>query len=511
MCVDNGVDVISCSWGKTDAAYYKYFNGNKHLIRQKIDDIFARGIRKNGRAPIVVFGVGNEDFADKLNVFCKYHPNFINVSAINSINGKLTSNQGREVTVCAAVSGKYPMLSTKAAWDDRTFKPILEKHLNKNAPYKDFHASSAATPIVAGVVALILSANPKLQAEQVKQILIETASPVTPQQKSGGKVHSPIFGYGRVNAGEAVKAALKYNVLVDAPTPQPNFIPVDDWTNSGTEEGLQVFKWTKDANGPLAVSKDLVSIHDFSSSETYKKINGPDGIDDLPANIYSNPVGSPEATFLVCSNAGISYVEGQQHNAQNIDSSKLDFYHFRLPPKAIRLEMDKLVGKHIASGKYNDFEIGGIVVRISKGGKEEFHHFRAADGPDVSSGNQPFIKLFVVHKKDIARFKKLMPGIIDANGKITGNHSKIFFTWHTHPNIKKEPSNTAPSLADFKSCADNHPNNFVICKDAKKPVVTLYKADSKGRQNGLGSQSRRYCTIVPYNWFLDPMKQPIIV
>ena len=62
--------------------------------------------------------------------------------------------------------------------------------------------------MVAGICALILSANPDLTAKQVKDVLIKTADKVgEPSEYVNG--HSVKYGYGRVNADKAVAEALR--------------------------------------------------------------------------------------------------------------------------------------------------------------------------------------------------------------------------------------------------------------------------------------------------------------
>lgn len=69
--------------------------------------------------------------------------------------------------------------------------------------YYNWAGTSGATPIVAGMVALVRSAYPKLDAANVINRIIATAKPV------GARVPSPIYGYGLIDAAAAVSARVK--------------------------------------------------------------------------------------------------------------------------------------------------------------------------------------------------------------------------------------------------------------------------------------------------------------
>ena len=60
---------------------------------------------------------------------------------------------------------------------------------------------------MAGVAALLLSANPSLRWDEVRDVLAETADRI---DEAGGEYddhgHSRFYGYGRVNAAAAVAA-----------------------------------------------------------------------------------------------------------------------------------------------------------------------------------------------------------------------------------------------------------------------------------------------------------------
>ena len=69
-----------------------------------------------------------------------------------------------------------------------------------------FGGTSSATPLVAGVAALMLSANSELTAVEVRNMLTSTADKIGTGYDANG--HSTEFGFGRINAGKAVAAAI---------------------------------------------------------------------------------------------------------------------------------------------------------------------------------------------------------------------------------------------------------------------------------------------------------------
>ena len=66
-----------------------------------------------------------------------------------------------------------------------------------------FNGTSAATPHVAAVAALVLSVAPELKASEVEEIIKSSADDITP------KGFDNYTGYGRVNAFKAVSKALE--------------------------------------------------------------------------------------------------------------------------------------------------------------------------------------------------------------------------------------------------------------------------------------------------------------
>ncbi|MBH8555145.1 S8 family serine peptidase [Nostocaceae cyanobacterium CENA357] len=242
--IDKGASVISCSWGAS-AVYFPL------SLRQKaaINRTATKG--RNGKGCVIVFAAGNANRpvngsiyernwpenilkgnTDWLSGF-SVHPDVMAIAASTSLNKKAAySNWGANIALCAPSNNASPGMS----FQEKGFvftQPAIATSLNGlgmlttdqigAAGYdpgnftNNFGGTSSATPVVAGVAALILSANPDLTAQQVKRILQETADKIVdsdPDPQLGlrggaydGNGHSQWFGYGKVNAAKAVQTA----------------------------------------------------------------------------------------------------------------------------------------------------------------------------------------------------------------------------------------------------------------------------------------------------------------
>ncbi|GCL40683.1 S8 family serine peptidase [Anabaena sp. FACHB-1250] len=248
--VEKGASVISCSWGAS-AVYFPL------SIRQRAAISHAATNGRNGKGCVIVFAAGNTNRpingtineqnwpknivkgnTNWLSGFA-VHPDVITVSASTSLNKKAAySNWGDNISVCAPSNNAPPgmwfqetgFVYTQPAIVSSLFGlGILTADQLGAAGYdagnftNNFGGTSSATPIVAGVAALVLSANPDLTAQQVKQILQDTADKIIdnspdPQLNIDGGTydsngHSQWFGYGKVNAAKAVRLAKQMGVV----------------------------------------------------------------------------------------------------------------------------------------------------------------------------------------------------------------------------------------------------------------------------------------------------------
>ena len=217
-CVSHGADVISCSWGTVEA---KYRPGTYHerAIRKALTE--GRG----GKGCVVLFASGNEG-RDYLNFYCDI-PGVISVGASTSNDTHPAySNTGPGLSVVAPSDGGWPVLAARASWDAGSPAMPPEKKYyvdgRDRGPYhKHFGGTSSATPLVAGICALMLSANPNLTSREVKAILERTADKIGERSGYDSAGYSRQFGYGRVNADRAVAEAMRLKGTPAGPVAPP--------------------------------------------------------------------------------------------------------------------------------------------------------------------------------------------------------------------------------------------------------------------------------------------------
>jgi len=120
-----------------------------------------------------------------------HYPETIAVGATDSVDNLAPfSTTGPEVTLTAPGDNIF------STWDDANSAP----------GYRFESGTSAAAPVVAGVAALVRSADPTLSPDEVRDVMKNSA------QDLGAPGFDVQFGYGRVNANRAVSLALGIRV-----------------------------------------------------------------------------------------------------------------------------------------------------------------------------------------------------------------------------------------------------------------------------------------------------------
>lgn len=186
----NGADIISNSWGGGSPST---------SITSAINSALTSG--RGGKGSVVVFASGN-DYGYPV-IYPGNLTQVITVSASNLCDQVKTPsfnpcnyyedwwgpNYGPEIDVAAPGVGIY------------TTDIMGAKGYTSGNYLPNFNGTSSATPIVSGVVGLVLSVNPNLTAVQVQSLLKANAD----------DIHTAGFdnqtGWGRVNANRAVAAA----------------------------------------------------------------------------------------------------------------------------------------------------------------------------------------------------------------------------------------------------------------------------------------------------------------
>ena len=188
--VDHGADVISMSLGAESRS-------------AALDRAVAYAHRKG---VVMVAAIGNES-ANHHNYPATYDP-VIAVGGINPDTADAAAQGALEPQTPVATD-----FTVRAAYSD--YGPHIDLAAPTQVPTTDYgggyprnwSGTSAATPHVAGVAALVKAARPSLTPVEIRQLLISTADDLSGEQNGGKEGWDQYTGYGRVNAFEAVKAA----------------------------------------------------------------------------------------------------------------------------------------------------------------------------------------------------------------------------------------------------------------------------------------------------------------
>ena len=212
--VDEGAAVINNSWGPARSRYFPLSQAERDAFDH------ARTAGRGGLGTVIVFAAGNSTANVSSDPYAS-HPFVIAVAASSNLDDWASySNYGREIDVAAPSLGGTVQQDNYGIW---TADVTGANGYTADAYTSDFSGTSAASPVVAGLAGLLLSAYPQLTAEQVRLVLTSSADKIRADKVdwvalSGQDInaifaydetgHSIGFGYGRINAKRAMEVAM---------------------------------------------------------------------------------------------------------------------------------------------------------------------------------------------------------------------------------------------------------------------------------------------------------------
>lgn len=248
--------------------------------RQGLGNIFVFGAGNNGNCETV----GQTSCSRMLTTYDGYlnHQGVLAVCATDSAGNRAAySTAGANLLVCAPSShANLPGIRTTGIQNT----------------YKDFGGTSAAAPMVSGVVALMLQANPGLTWRDVRLILAGTARKVDPGNP-GWTTHGALnyhhaYGFGVVDATKAVQTARLWQSVGDSKAQKrcgpyrsaASAGPIPAYTGNGSADVLAATHPTEGyLNSDLQIPAQC-SITQIEHVEIKANVLPPEGSSDTSAN-----------------------------------------------------------------------------------------------------------------------------------------------------------------------------------------------------------------------------------
>ena len=218
---DAGVWVVNNSWGPGLTRFFPLSDAERETFSRITMEA------RDGKGVVLVFAAGNDFFTPATANPYAANRGVVTVSASTRIDDfACYSNYGSVIAVSGPSRGCFDGESGIATTDYVGREGYAGSDFTQG-----FGGTSAASPVVAGVAALILAANPELTAQQVRLVLQRSAEKIRADQNPWEQRYgidletefeydehgfSKGFGYGRVNAGQAVAIALQVDDQVAA-------------------------------------------------------------------------------------------------------------------------------------------------------------------------------------------------------------------------------------------------------------------------------------------------------
>jgi len=250
--VDLGADIVNNSWGFLDpqAGQGRSYQRADPLWREALGRALTQG--RQGRGAVVVFAAGNGGGDDDSNR--DGYANQPGVLAVGAVDHRgrppAYAEPGANVLVSAPsmallrrTEGGADIWTTDLA-GPRGLSGGTQAEMADYAPFAG--GTSAAAPMVSGVVALMLQANPALSWRDVRWLLAGTAraaslgSAVAEPSAMNSHGYHPLVGFGRVHAGDGVAAARVFRGLPAQRRCDSGWLSIQQTIGDAPDVGLTV-------------------------------------------------------------------------------------------------------------------------------------------------------------------------------------------------------------------------------------------------------------------------------
>ncbi len=254
----NGADVMSNSWGYTSC------NLSLSALNNAINN--ARNNGRSGLGSVVIFASGNGyktcvDYPADLSYVMA-------VGAVTNMGSKSNySNEGPALDVVAPSNSAPGQAGAGVYTIDRTGSAGY----SSGSYTSGFGGTSAACPVVSGVAALILSVDPSLEENEVRELIEDNATDM------GATGFDNTFGHGRVSAYDALSTlSIPTNECTSSIGTLPYSENFENGFGAWTQDPLDDLDWisrtgtTPSSNtGPSGASEGNDYIYVEASSPNY--------------------------------------------------------------------------------------------------------------------------------------------------------------------------------------------------------------------------------------------------
>ncbi len=240
---DNGADIINMSLGGAS---------DLEILEDAVNYAWNNGV-------VVVCAAGNDGVSSAF--YPAAYTNSISVSATTSLD-TLASYSNYGITIDISAPGGDSGDNNGDGYDDM----ILQNTFSRTDEGYYFYAgTSMASPHVAGVAALVKSKNGALSNAQIRNILETTADDI------GASGWDNLFGYGRLNAYNAVMAAGGSTPVNSPPNAGFTFTTLDltaTFTDTSSDSDGTIASWSWNF-GDSSTSSAQDPVHPYATDGTY--------------------------------------------------------------------------------------------------------------------------------------------------------------------------------------------------------------------------------------------------